>query len=45
MIRQLLLMVILAALLFSLSGCQTIAGAGRDITGASNAVESWISSK
>ncbi len=42
MVRKLLLAIILVALLISLLGCQTAAGLGRDITGASQAVESWI---
>jgi predicted small secreted protein len=42
MIRRLLLTAILAALLVSLFGCNTISGAGRDVTGASEAVEDWI---
>jgi len=42
MIRRLLLTVLLAVLLVSLFGCNMISGLGRDITGASNAVEDWI---
>ena len=42
MIRRLLLTVILAILLVSLLGCNMISGFGRDITGASNAMENWI---
>ena len=42
MIRRLILTVILGVLLVSLVGCNMISGFGRDITGASNAVENWI---
>jgi predicted small secreted protein len=42
MIRRVLFVVVLAVLLISLLGCQTIAGMGRDVTGASEAVEGWI---
>jgi len=42
MIRRLLLTVILGVLLVSLFGCNMISGAGRDITGASEAVEDAI---
>lgn len=42
MIRRLLLTVILGLLLVSLVGCNMISGAGRDITGASEAVEDAI---
>jgi predicted small secreted protein len=42
MIRRLLLTVILGVLLVSLFGCNMISGFGRDITGASNAMENWI---
>ncbi len=42
MVRRVLLVVVLAVLLISLFGCQTIAGMGRDVTGASEAVEGWI---
>ena len=42
MVRKVLLAVILVGLLVLLFGCQTVAGAGRDVTGASEAVEGWI---
>lgn len=32
MVRKMFLMVVLAVLIFSLAGCQTIAGLGEDIT-------------
>ena len=42
MIRRVFLVAVLAVLLLSLFGCQTVAGMGRDVTGASEAVEGWI---
>ena len=42
MIRRVLLIAVLAVLVVSLFGCNTISGAGRDITGASEAVEGAI---
>jgi len=42
MLKKMLLMLVLAVLLVSALGCQTVAGLGRDITGASEAVEGWI---
>ena len=42
MIRRVLLIAVLAVLIVSLFGCNTISGAGRDVTGASEAVEDWI---
>lgn len=42
MIRKMLLVVFWAALLVSLFGCNTISGFGRDITGAADTVEGWI---
>ena len=42
MIRRLLLIAVLAVLVVSLFGCNMISGAGRDITGASDAVEDAI---
>ncbi|MCK4292651.1 MAG: hypothetical protein KAY65_05600 [Planctomycetes bacterium] len=42
MIRRVFLVAVLAVLLLSLLGCQTVAGMGRDVTNASQAVESWI---
>jgi len=42
MIKRMLLLVVLAVLLVSLFGCNTISGIGRDISGASQTVEGWI---
>jgi len=42
MIRRVLFIVVLAALLVSLFGCNTISGFGRDISGAADTVEGWI---
>ena len=42
MIKRMLLLVVLAALLVSLFGCNTISGIGKDITGAADTVEGWI---
>ena len=33
---------ILAAVLAALSGCNTIAGAGEDITGGANTIQGWM---
>ena len=42
MVKKMLLAVVLAVLLVSLFGCNTISGLGKDITGAADTVESWI---
>ena len=42
MIRRTLLVVVLVAMLVSLFGCNTISGLGKDITGAADTVEGWI---
>ena len=42
MIKRVLLAVVLVVLLVSLFGCNTISGFGRDISGAAETVESWI---
>lgn len=42
MIKRMFLLVSLAVLLVSLFGCNTISGIGRDITGAAETVEGWI---
>jgi predicted small secreted protein len=42
MIKRVLLIAALAVLVVSLFGCNMISGFGRDITGASNAMENWI---
>ena len=42
MIRKVLFIVVLAALLVSLFGCNTVSGLGRDISGAAETVEGWI---
>ena len=42
MIRRILFVVVLAALLVSLFGCNMISGFGRDISGAADTVEGWI---
>lgn len=42
MIKRVLLVVVLVALLVSLFGCNTISGFGRDISGAAETVEGWI---
>jgi len=41
-LRRFLLVVALAALCFSLLGCQTVKGLGRDITSAAEATENAI---
>ena len=42
MIKRVLLAVVLVVLLVSLFGCNTISGFGRDISGAAETVEGWI---
>ena len=42
MIRRVLFIVVLAALLVSLFGCNTVSGLGQDISGAADTVEGWI---
>jgi len=42
MIKKMLLLVVLAALFVSLFGCNTISGLGKDITGAAETVEGWV---
>jgi len=42
MIKKTFFLVVLAALLVSLFGCNTISGLGKDITGAADTVEGWI---
>ncbi|MBL7153978.1 MAG: entericidin [Phycisphaerae bacterium] len=40
--KRVLLAVVLVVLLVSLFGCNTISGFGRDISGAAETVEGWI---
>jgi len=42
MIKRMFLVAVLAALLVSLFGCNTISGLGKDITGAADTVEGWV---
>jgi len=42
MVKRALILVALAAILVALAGCQTVAGFGRDLTGAATAVEAWM---
>jgi predicted small secreted protein len=42
MIRKMFLMVVLAVLIFSLAGCQTIAGLGEDITWTAEAAADML---
>jgi len=42
MIKRMLFLVVLAVLLVSLFGCNTISGIGQDISGAADTVEGWI---
>jgi len=42
MIKKMLFIVVLAALLVSLFGCNTVSGLGKDISGAADTVEGWI---
>jgi len=41
-LRRVLLILVLAVLCFSLFGCQTVKGLGRDITSAAEATENAI---
>ena len=42
MIKRMVFLAVLAVLLVSLFGCNTISGIGKDITGAADTVEGWI---
>ncbi len=42
MIKRMFLLVFLAVLLVSLFGCNMISGIGKDISGAADTVEGWI---
>lgn len=43
MVKRMIFIALLGCLLISLFGCNTVSGLGRDISGASQTVEGWIS--
>ena len=42
MIKKMILVIFVTVLAVSLFGCNTISGAGRDISGASDTVSGWF---